>query len=371
MFSILRRIYKSISFVTVLIALGFGILAVLLTLYPTDFLDDYPRIAIKDPESIKFILSFTIGGIFTLTVFSYTMVMNVLNRSISNYSPRLIPLILHERHHQIILGATSGTIIYSSIMAVFISSDAKIEFPSIAAPLAVLMVITCVFLFVYFIHSVSQSIHVNYIVHRSFMNTKKSIEKILALKAGLRLLKIDEGHWPEEIHFDSCGYLNKIRINKLIDISEKHKVEFKLAQKMGTFVQEGKPVLLSSKPLNSKLQKKVKNCISLDRSEPIDVVEVGFKHLVEVAVKASSPAINDPGTSLIAVDYLVQLFIFRRKVPDFDSYTSEKGGRIFFEMVPISMLQDYAFKEMEAFMDEDPILKEKLIYSKALLAKDK
>jgi len=368
MLALVKRIYNSISFVTVLIALGYGMIAFLLVIFPTDILDNFPSVAITDIESIKFILSFTIGGIFTLTVFSYTMVMNVLNRSISNYSPRLIPLILHERHHQIILGATSGTIIYSLIMAVQISSVNVDELSSLAAPLAIVMVAICVFLFIYFIHSVSQSIHVNYVVHRSYLNTKKSIQNILDMKADLSFSKEIEGDWEDTVTFDSCGYLNYIRLQKLLSISEKHKVQFKLEKQMGAFVLIDEVVLSASKPMDKKLRDEVKRCISVDRSEPMNVVEIGFKHLVEVAIKGSSPAINDPGTSLIAVDYLIQLFILRRTIPNFNKYTSQKGGCVYFELIPEQTLKEYVFKEMETYMKDDPILAEKLATSKRKLA---
>ncbi|WP_276165344.1 DUF2254 domain-containing protein [Zobellia alginiliquefaciens] len=367
MLALVKRIYNSISFVTVLIAIGYALIAFVLILFPTDILKDFPSIAITDKDSIKFILSFTIGGIFTLTVFSYTMVMNVLNRSISNYSPRLIPLILHERHHQVILGATSGTIIYSLIMAVQVSSVNIGELSSLAAPLAIVMVVICIFLFIYFIHSVSQSIHVNYVVHRSYLNTKKSIQNILDMKEGLSLSDNSEEKWADTIAFDSCGYLNYIRMEKLISLSEKHGVQFKLEKQMGTFVQIDEVVLSSSSPMDKKLRDEVKRCLSVDRSEPVDVIEIGFKHLVEVAIKGSSPAINDPGTSLIAIDYLMQLFILRKKIPTFNSYHSKEGGCVFFELVPKDTLKAYVFREMEHYMKEDPILSEKLRSARKML----
>ncbi len=85
--------------------------------------------------------------------------MNVLNRNINNYSPRLIPMLLNQKHHQIILGFTSGTIIYAMTLAVAINSPNVKYFPGIAASIGVLFGILSVLLFIYFIHSVSQSIH--------------------------------------------------------------------------------------------------------------------------------------------------------------------------------------------------------------------
>lgn len=360
--SVIRRIFNSISFFTFCIAFGFGLLAIILSIYPVDLLDSYPKIAITDTENVKFILSFTIGGIFTLSIFSYTMVMNVLDRSISNFSPRLIPLILRGKSHQVILGVSSGTIIYSLIMAIFVSSEDNSEFPSIAAPLAIAMSIFCILLFIYFIHGVSQTIHINYVLRKSFVNTKGRISTLRHQPYSfITEVAKDENYWKDTVTTDRCGYLNRIRLNKLISLSGQEDVEFKLLIKMGSFVLENEPVVATSRKIDSKLAARIKRCISIDYREAVDVIEVGFKHMVEVAVKASSPAINDPGTALTAMDYLNQLFVIRGEIPDFTVLESDKGGRVHFELVPAEQLAGYCFREMEAYMGNDPILMEKLI----------
>lgn len=366
--SIIRRVINSISFLTFCIAFAFGLLAVLLVAFNPDFLDDYPSLAISDVESIKFILSFTIGGIFTLTIFSYTMVMDVLNRSISNYSPRLIPLILREKHHQIILGVTSGTIVYCLVMAAFISSDNHDKFPSLAAPLAILMGIISILLFIYFIHSVSQTIHVNYVLRKSFFNTKNRIQHLIDLPFEKINESRPESFWKEHICFPQCGYLNSIRTKKLISLSEEHGIELKLLKTMGNFVLEGEPVLAVSKEVKDTIRKELMRCISIDRAEAIEVIEVGYKHLVEVGVKASSPAVNDPGTALMSIDYLTQLFIHRKNIQEFTGMKSVKGGILFFSLVPIEKLMELCFAEMEHFMGEDPILQRKLAWSKKVVS---
>lgn len=366
---ILRRIRNSISFITMCIALGFGILALALAFFRPNLLTDYPRLAITDKESIKFILSFTIGGVFTLTIFTFTMVMNVLDRSISNYSPRLIPLILREKQHQIILGVTSGTLLYALVMAIVISSSHGEDFPPMAAPLAIVMSMVNIVLFIYFIHSVSQTIQVNFILYKSFKNTRDNLMKLI--HSDLEFISNrEEDVWIDTLCFEHCGYLNKIRLRKLIEISEKQGISFKLLKTMGSFVMENEPVLAASSKINKKGINSIKRCISIDRVEAIDVFEIGFKHLVEVAVKASSPAINDPGTALTAIDYLTQLFILRHKLPDARGMKSAHGGLLFFDFVPSAQLAEFCFLEMEAYMRDDPLLMRKLAQSNQHIAQN-
>jgi len=266
-----------------------------------------------------------------------------------------------------ILGITSGTLIYCLVLSVFISSEANREFPSVAAPLAIAFGVLCVFSFIYFIHAVSQSIHVNYIIRKSFGNTKKNIQKILDLERHLFVDASSERDHSYSLSSPHCGYLNAIRREKLLSISRKENIAFELAKPMGSFVLEGEPILYLSKEIDSKLGQRIKRCLAINRDEPIDVIEVGFKHLVKVAVKACSPAINDPWTALIALDYLTQLFILRKEIPEFDYVQSSNGGKIFFSLVDFAQLKHYCFEEMETYMVDDPILKKRLEFSHNLI----
>ena len=164
-----------------------------------------------------------------------------------------------------------------------------------------------------------------------------------------------------------CGYLNKIRIEKLIGISEEHNIQIKLLKKMGSFILENQPVIAVSRQINDSIEQKIKRCISIDRGEPIDVIEVGFKHMVEVGVKASSPAINDPGTSLMSIDYLTQLFLLRKELPEFNTLKSDKGGVLKMDMVSYQKLAETCFLEMETYMKDDPVLKMKISESKGII----
>ena len=68
-------------------------------------------------------LAAVIGGVFTLTIFSYTMVMDVMNRSIVSYSPRLLPLILSRRYHQVMLGFSVALTIAHALIMLLVTSE--------------------------------------------------------------------------------------------------------------------------------------------------------------------------------------------------------------------------------------------------------
>lgn len=358
----IKRILHSIALVPSVLALCFLLFAIVLLAIEIDY-NDVPvlrKISFTDKADVQFVLAFLIGGIFTLTIFSYTMVMNVLNRNINNYSPRLIPMLLNQKHHQVILGFTSGTIIYSMTLAVAINSPNITYFPGIAAPIGVLFGIVCVLLFIYFIHSVSQSIHINYIIKESFKRSMTNIEHLAEKKRYLKVEKIQENNFQTEIRSKSCGYLKMPDISAVGKFIKKNNVSIKLLKHPGEFVNKKEVFILIEGNIKESAKSDIHQLFELDYNVPMNVTETGFKHLVEIAVKAMSPAINDPGTALTSLDYLSQLFIERAQISDFNCLKSLKSVGFYFQIVPYKELHYYVFEELDHYLKDDPILMEYL-----------
>lgn len=361
MLSTIKKLLQSIALVPSVLALSFLILATLLLIIEVDYktLPIFKAVVIEEKKDIQFILSFIIGGIFTLTIFSYTMVMNVLNRNINNYSPRLIPLLLSEKHHQIILGFTSGTIIYAMVLSINISSPYANYFPSIGAGLGVVFSIICVFMFIYFIHSVSQSIHINYILKQVAKRSKQN--NIDQDKTHSRSKEYLETEGLEYTYKSSEeGYLHQPNYSKLLGICNKNVIKLHILKCPGQFVYTDDIIFSYSQlPDNFDLEK-IAKCFAIDENVPLDVPTIEFKHLVEVAVKASSPAINDPGTSETAIRYLVQLFNIRKDYQYLNFNRLKLTEDVSRSNISNQALYKICFDEMEHYMKNDPYLSELL-----------
>ncbi|ARN77728.1 hypothetical protein BST97_06800 [Nonlabens spongiae] len=358
----LKRLYKSIALLPSIIALCFVVLAILMNLIEIDYAEYSltDALAVSDKKDSQYIFSFIIGGIFTLTIFSYTMVMNVLNRNINNYSPRLIPLILSERHHQLILGFTSGTILYSMVMSLSLTNDNGGYFPTVASGLGIIFAMACVLLFIYFIHSVSQSIHINYIIDEVYEKANKDLEKF---KSKEEFFSNYEGEdlYHEIVNSGSCGYLHDFNVSELYKDAKKMDVSIQIVKFKGAFILENEVFLKSSRELSEEEIEKIKDHFVIDHTVCSDVFETNVKHLVEVGVKACSPAINDPGTALNAVDFLQQLMINRFKFEDYNVYSEGIENQIIvFNTIERKNLFETVYHEMYYYMKDDPVLNQVL-----------
>lgn len=354
-----RDLLRSIASLPALIFLGFVVLG-FLQLATTDEAQRLPHwleaYNIQDLDTIRTILAAVITGVFTLTIFAYTMVMNVIDRSISSYSPRLLPLILAERYHQEILGVGAGTIAHSTILLLGVADPPDAAKPPIlAAASSGFFAVVSLVLFIYFIHRVSRSIHINVLLRKSFDHTERRLREVTGQRGKLVHLDPPEESPERFCYADSCGYLDEVDLDGLTKLSSQAKFPLRLLPRAGDFVFAGDAVLGwtgGALPGDCNPQDYYK----ISANEPVDTYATGFRHLVEVSIKAASPAINDPATSMTAINYLGQLFRHLSEIPPYNAVAdaTEGSGRVYLNNWTLPALLHSCFRELRCYLDSDP-----------------
>ena len=330
-----RRVLLSIAFYPVLISLGFFLLAlIVLELESWELAETLkervPYLFIKDYETARAILTTLIGGILSLTVFSFTMVMVVLSQASSNFSPRLLPSLVSNKRHQLILGVYIGTLLYCIIILIVLGAN-NIETHSVGFPtmLATISGVFCIGLFVYFIHSISTSIQIQNIIDNIFRSSSRSLDKDYEdssnLKVGLQEFRMDDF---ETIYSHKSGYYKGFDNSLLSDSLVEHCHQIEILPYVGSHVWEGMPLLKVQNMIEDGDLEDLLLCVNIssnrsDQNEGFD----GVVKLMEIAVKAMSPGINDPGTAIDAINRLAPLLVKILRFPNKTS-SSVKEGKI-------------------------------------------
>ena len=109
LYSFYHSIKSKIAFYPSVFALS-GLLFAFLMMYLenrgiADYLsDNMPILVVSNGDTAHVILSACITGLISMMVFSFSMVMVLLNQASTNYSPRLLPGLISDYKHQMILG---------------------------------------------------------------------------------------------------------------------------------------------------------------------------------------------------------------------------------------------------------------------------
>ncbi|WP_299257716.1 DUF2254 domain-containing protein [uncultured Aquimarina sp.] len=308
-------VFHSIAFYPILISAAFFLLAITLlfveNLEVTNALKkEVPYLLVQDNETARTILSTLFGGILSLTVFSFTMVMVVLNQASSNFSPRLLPGLISNKKHQIILGFYIGTILFSIIVLMSLGAyGASANAVGFSVMVSAVLGAFCIGLFVYFIHSISQAIQIHNIIDKIYASSTKLLEKEKEeqKEKGFENQNIPYEYW-KTIPSQKTGYYRSFDITLLNDSLKKKENTIEIIPYADQHIWKGDPVLGIKEPLSEDELASLHICLYILSNRHEDDSGVGgMIKLTEVAVKALSPGINDPGTAINAISKLGQL----------------------------------------------------------------
>jgi uncharacterized membrane protein len=315
--------YNSIAFYPLIITSALFILAMVMSIYETTYkvkwIEEYSFLWVKGHENARGILTTIIAGVISLTVFSFSMVMIVLNQASTNFSPRVIPGLITQRSHQIVLGFYIGTIIYVLILLHNIKPEASdIDLPQLGIFLGELLSIFSLSLFVYFIHSISKAIQIDNVISKVYKDTSLQYKDD---KKSKDIKMPDKSNWLN-INSIESGYYRSFKEDRILDFASDNDLIIYALIPKGSFILKGQPFLIISKRINEKkLNEEVFNSFVYHQDEYINENPVyGFKQLSEIAVKALSPGINDPGSAIRVIDFLVLLFEKRMNANEEEIY---------------------------------------------------
>lgn len=362
----LLKLESKIAFYPTLLGIG-GFLLSLAVLYleglgASAFLrEELPSLIIKDPSTARTLISTFIAGIISLMVFSFSMVMILLNQASNNFSPRLLPGLISNRRHQLVLGFYLATLVYSIFTLIAIESTVEtMTLPAFSVLIAVILTISCLGIFIYFIHSISQAIQVNNILQNIHDKSQARLLEIIEDTNPKASAFPEGGNWFT-YYANETGYFQDLLLSTLLNLGEEQEMKIEILPVKGSFILKGIPLFKCTKQLEEEEIRKVLGCFIYSRTELLEENYVlGFKQITEIALKAMSPGINDPGTALNAIDYLTELFAIRMRKSDTSLISREDTIYIKLNTVKFSDLLYLVMASLRKYCKHDVIIVQKL-----------
>ena len=265
-------------------------------------------LTLEDAETARTIVSTVATSIISLTVFSFSMVMVLMNQAASQMSNRMLDNIIGDKTQKLILSFYVGTIVYSLFLLINISeSENQTLVPAISVYFLLLLTITDIFFFIYFLHYITQSFRYEQLIQRIHMRATDTLEGLDRNTNAAIATGNETG--GKEILSQESGYYQGFDEKRLLSFTEAHGLVIRFLHPVGTYILKGTPFLAITGNVEEQDLKKILLEIDFYYGQEIDKnAYYGFFHLTEVAVKALSPGINDPGTAVLCIHALTDLF---------------------------------------------------------------
>ncbi len=235
------------------------------------------------------------------TVFSITIA--ALSLAAGQMGPRLLRNFTRDRGNQVTLGAFLGTFCYAlMILRSVRTEDESVFTPQLSLTICLVLGFACVGTLVYFVGHMANRINVDTVVDLVSDDVHAAIRGITA--DGAQNAAPARHFWlhATPIVDTRRGYLHQIDTGALADWAAKNGTAILLLRRQGDYIFPGAPVALMSVEVAGAAQAiHAATALGATRGGANDV-EDAVRQLVEVAVRALSPGINDPNTAMSVLD---------------------------------------------------------------------
>ncbi|AKD04039.1 hypothetical protein PKOR_14220 [Pontibacter korlensis] len=361
------QVTTSIAFYPIIISMGLFALAMVTTYLDrisvgSSLINKVPFLKIDNANTARDLLSSLLTGLISLVTFTFAMVMIVLTQVTTSFSPRLLPDLLNRKGSQVVLGTIIGTIGFIIVVLSNVRTmSAGPKVPLLSVAISMYLGFACLIAFIYFIHKISNEVQIGNILSTIYHTTRYVLDR-----------ELDSGSyhedWKEDEEFylvkawDS-GYFDTITSKEFMKVSRKKGLKLRVLVHQGTYLLKGEPFLKVNKPLNEETQQILEENVIFRHQETIkENYFYSFKHLTEIAVKALSPGINDPGTAMHAIDYLLDLLCRLQELRGQKVVTHKDGtASIIYAPVPFEKIFYLCTSSIRAYSSQDVAVQAKLI----------
>jgi uncharacterized membrane protein len=262
----------------------------------------------------------TAGIVFTLLTLPLSTVA-------AQYGSRLLRIFLGDRTTQFVLGMFVATFAYCIFSALAIPSvEMRPEGPQITTTVGLYLLIAAFASLILLIQHISMMLQAPNIAAAAGVELLEVIRETNLPEFRGGEYQRQTGRNPPDsmteaeahpVRATEVGYIQYVDPEYILPLTEKKDIVIHIVPKPGAFVRSDMVIALvwPADRVNKELDDEIRNTFHLgNQRTPTQDVEYAINQLTEMAVRAMSPAINDPFTAMTCLDYIGEgLALFARQ----------------------------------------------------------
>lgn len=328
-------------------------------------LDRWSWVYTGGPAGARAVLSTIAASMITVAGVTFSITIVALTLASQQFGPRLLRNFLKDLGNQVVLGSFISTFLYCLLLLRTVRGNDDSNFtPHLAVTVGVALAMLSLGVLIFFIHHVATSIQASHVIANVGGELDAAIERMFPDDIGegpaagrdareqppCGLPGADRGA-PHTVAAATTGYVQALASARMLELAGEHNLTIRIDAQPGGFVRVGTPLatLWPAPQPPDACDEDVRDAfiIGADRTGAQDA---GFfvKQLVELALRALSPSINDPGTARTCIDRLEQALchLAGRRIPSPYRYDEDGTLRVVAPPVTFVNLLDLAFEEI-------------------------
>jgi uncharacterized membrane protein len=312
--NVAENIRASLWFIPTLCVLAAVALSAGLVIIDSDVAPDlkerWPWLFGGTAEAARTMLAAVATSVITVVAVAFSVTLVAVQQAASRYTPRVLQTFIRDRGNQIVLGVYIGTFTYALLVLRQIreSTSDQAEFvPPLSITAAMGLTLVSLGCLVYFIDHTIRSLEVTWILGSIRRAVQGQLERLYP--SALEPARSEAGSMAappapagQETAITSLesGYLRRVDEHELVDTTRGRARFVRIYPTIGDYLLRGAVLarIWSDGPLDEARIAPLRNAFVLDRERSIEQDPLfGVVQIVDIAVKALSPGVNDPTTA--------------------------------------------------------------------------
>jgi uncharacterized membrane protein len=317
-------------------------------------------------DDARAILSAMLGSVSTVLALIFSVALLVLSMVATLFGPRLLYRFLQDWVTQATIGLFMGTFVYLCLVFLVTHSDSHSTFiPQVSLITSWLLVIASFGFLIYYSHRIAASIQNPDMIARIVDDMRPTVvqahTRVPVHGSGepfsLEVVaqQIAEG---ESFKCKHSGYVQEIDRAALLAAALLADAVIHLLYRPGQFVLAGEPVACVWPPHRiAGLDALIERYVRIGRHRLLQQdCEFGIAQIVEIAIRALSPAVNDTFTGVGCVDWLADALLIVADVSLSDGCWYDHGGKLRLRVPPLRLerLIKTAFDQIRQAAADNP-----------------
>lgn len=263
-------------------------------------------------NAVESILTVLASSLLTVAVFALSTIVSALSSASSSTTPRAVPLIVGDRSAQTSISVFIGAFLFSIVGIIGLSAGIYSEAGRLLLFVVTLAVVALVVMaLLRWIGQISAIGRVGQTIERTEEAAARAFRTVSG-EGYMGCQPLEDAPQGERIFAGEIGYVQHIDVGWLQDLAEENDLVVSITARPGAYAAPDRPLMRVEGELVEGLPEKLANAFTVGPSRTFDSdPRFGLIVLSEIAQKALSPGINDPGTAIGVVSTLVRVLADR------------------------------------------------------------
>jgi uncharacterized membrane protein len=268
-------------------------------------------------EGARGMLTAIASSMITVAGVAFSITIVSLSLASTQYTPRILRNFMRDRANQGVLGVFLAIFTYCLIVLRTIRGGAERDgagfVPLLSVAFGMLLALLSIGCLIFFIHHIASSIQASSILRAIMQETAMVIDRFYPEKekqqeeekiGGTQEAFATKLEW-QAVASSASGYIQHVDSEAILSTARTHRLTPRLERLPGEFIVEGSTLISVDKVMEPDAAAGFRACFVIGDFRTIDQDPgFGIRQIVDIALKALSPGVNDTSTAVACLDYL-------------------------------------------------------------------